>query len=236
MQSTLFEIPEELAQPKWGEMAVSLSFDETAIIAWIMRLHNNDNAFDVDLTYSTGRLWANIPRPIITMDISKDSMASVLADSRAIPLKDMSVGSIFFDPPFVVAPSCKPGIIRDRFSCYKNVQQLWAFYKETIIECYRVLHDGGIAVMKCQDIVSSGKNWDSHFEAMSYFKVTGFIFKDLFVLGRSNILWSPNMQNQQHARKNHCYYLVFKKPPHNKSLNPTPNSAPIEGGASLESE
>jgi len=39
----------------------------------------------------------------------------------------------------------------------------------------------------------------------------GFYIKDLFILGRNNIMWSPNMEHQQHARKNHCYFLVLQK-------------------------
>ena len=42
-------------------------------------------------------------------------------------------------------------------------------------------------------------------------KAMGFYAKDLFILVRNNVLWSPNMENQQHARKNHSFYWVFKK-------------------------
>jgi len=219
MQEVLFEIPEAIRQPKWDEKAVSLSFDENAIIRWIMELHNAGKPFDIDPTYSTGRFWDGLPKPRLKFDMSPSDMGSVSkADARFLPLKDGVVSSIMFDPPFVVAPSPKPGIIRDRFSCYKNITALWQFYLLAMHEFWRVLGGDGLLVVKCQDVVSSGKNWASHYEVMKYAEQTGFQFEDLFVLGRKNVLWSPNMENQKNARKNHCYFLVFRKPVNQSSV------------------
>jgi len=61
------------------------------------------------------------------------------------------------------------------------------------------------------DTVSGGINYMSHAKVMLEAQRAGFYIKDLFILGRKNILWSPNMKNQQHARKNHCYFLVLQK-------------------------
>ena len=51
----------------------------------------------------------------------------------------------------------------------------------------------------------------SHAKIMQWASEVGFYCKDLFVLGNNNVLLSPNTANQQHARKNHSYFLVFKK-------------------------
>jgi hypothetical protein len=50
-----------------------------------------------------------------------------------------------------------------------------------------------------------------------------------FFVGRTNISVTTTDQAIQAV-------IEFMETPHNKPLNPTPNSAPVEGGASLESE
>ena len=39
----------------------------------------------------------------------------------------------------------------------------------------------------------------------------GYYVKDLFILQATSVLFSPNMANQQHARKTHSYFLVLQK-------------------------
>lgn len=195
----------------WNDMATTLEFDEQRIIKAIMKLHNNGQPFDVDPTYSKGVFWRGLPEPRHKFDINPQVEGVTQGDARSLPLDDESVGSVMFDPPFVVAPSPKPGIIRDRFSCYYNAAELWGMYGEALAEFWRVLRPAGIVAFKCQDMVSSGRQWWSHIEVYRMATELGFYGKDLFVLGRHNVLWSPNMKNQRHARKNHSYYWVFQK-------------------------
>lgn len=207
----LFDSPETIRKPKWDEMVSSLSYDENEIIRWIILIHNKGQAFDVDPTYSVGRFWKGLPKPKYKYDINPQIEGVEKADARKLPLADGCVNSIMFDPPFIVAPSPKPGIIRDRFSCYANVKQLLKFYDEAMQEFHRVLVKGGMVTVKCQDIVSSQKQYLSHVKIVNMAEKLGFYSKDLFILVRKSVLWSPNMENQQHARKHHSYFLVFVK-------------------------
>jgi len=82
-------------------------------------------------------------------------------------------------------------------------------YSGSLKEFSRVLKDDGIVIFKCQDIVSSAKQHFTHcwvmYEAMKY----GFYPKDLFILLAKNRL--NDGRKQQHARKFHSYFFVFKK-------------------------
>lgn len=133
-----------------------------------------------------------------------------------MPLANESISSIIFDPPFV-AKNTKDrvpnGIIEMRFSGYPTVGRLWEFYLESLVEFWRVLRYGGILAFKCQDVVSGGKQHWSHVEVYRMATDLGFYGWDLFQLGRRNVLWSPNMANQKHSRKNLCYFWVFRKDP-----------------------
>jgi hypothetical protein len=207
----LFDMPETLRRPKWDDKVLSLSSDEKQIIRWILDLHNAGKGVDVDPTYSIGHFWEGLPKPKYRYDIAPQIDGVEKADARHLPLENESIQSVMFDPPFVVAPSPKPGIIRDRFSCYSTVKKLWEFYDEALREFHRILVTGGILIFKCQDIVSGGKQHLSHVAVINSATKAGFYCKDLFILSRPNVLWSPNMENQQHARKTHSYFLVFRK-------------------------
>lgn len=201
---------------KYNHRIFSFSFDEREIILNIMILYNNGDRFDCDPTFSKGRFYKNLPEPRLKFDINPQTPETKTADCRNLPLESLSINSIMFDPPFVVAPSPKPGIIRDRFSCYSNVSTLWNFYSESLVEFIRILTHNGIIVMKCMDIVSGEVNFMFHAFIISKAQQLGLYVNDLFVLARKNVLWSPNMAKQQHARKNHSYFLILKK--HNKKV------------------
>lgn len=207
----LFELPESVEPTRWNEMVTTLSYNETEIIRWIINLHNNGQRFDVDPTYSTGRFWQGLPQPLHRFDLAPQSEVVLQADARNIPLDSESVGSVMFDPPFVVAPSARPGIIRDRFSCYADVPTLWAFYRDALTEFWRILRSKGIVVFKCQDMVSGSTQYLTHAFVINAAQEIGFYVKDLFILAATSVLFSPNMANQQHARKTHSYFLVLEK-------------------------
>jgi hypothetical protein len=199
---------------EWSDKAVSLNYNESAIIAAIIKLYNADQPFAVDATYSTGRMWTKLPQPLMRFDLYPQGDDVQQADARALPLADSSVGSVMFDPPFVMKDTTTRvpnGIIECRFTGYKNAADLWGMYGAALTEFYRVLTPGGIVAFKCQDVVSSGKQWWSHIKVYEMATALGFVGRDLFVLGRKSVMWSPNMRNQKHARKNHCYYWVFEK-------------------------
>lgn len=214
--SLLDDIPEKLAWLK-DEIAFSLSFNQDKILRDIIRLYNDGQAFDVDCTYSKGVMWRNVVEPTFKFDLDPQVAGVVKASADNLPLEAESVGSIFFDPPFKASKSKVKGIIEERFTAFSSIEQLWQFYHRSLAEFWRVLEPGGIVAVKCQDTVSGSKNYFSHFEIESSARALGFIQLDLFVLGSKSIIMSPNMHNQQHARKNHSFILVFQREPVRKT-------------------
>ena len=191
----------------------TVSENQTEIIQSIRKLYLENKPFECDPTYSKGNFYKDIPQPKFKFDLYPEIDGVDKADVRNLPLKNGTVKSVMFDPPFVGGSrkDGKPGIIKERFGYYKNIPALWAMYKDALIEIHRVLIDNGILVFKCQDTVESGKNWFSHIEIMNMAIHSGFYPKDLFILVAKNRLISPNMRNQKHARKYHCYFWVFEK-------------------------
>ena len=79
------------------------------------------------------------------------------------------------------------------------------------IEARRVLKDNGILIVKCQDEVSAGIQRLTHVEIIVNYAALDFYAKDLFILTRPNKPGVSRILRQLHARKNHCYFIVFVK-------------------------
>jgi hypothetical protein len=90
-------------------------------------------------------------------------------------------------------------------------------------EAYRVLKLRGVLIVKCQDEVSANLQRLTHVEIINEYRTMGFHPKDLFVLIRPNKPAVSRVLRQEHARKNHSYFLVFVKTgggnPRGKRLN-----------------
>ncbi len=176
--------------------------------------------FDLDCTYSKGVFWKTLPQPIHKTDLYPQSDKVVKADSGDLPFEDNSMSSVMFDPPFIIEGKntyhkTKAGssIIAKRFEGYFNFEELKAHYFRTLKESYRLLKNDGLLVMKCQDIVSSGKNHFTHCMVMQMAIDIGYCPQDMFVLISKNRInsFGTKWQRQYHARKYHSYFWVLKK-------------------------
>lgn len=210
--SLIPDIPNQLVWLK-GEIAFSLSFDQNKILRDIMRLWLDGSPFDVDCTYSRGVFWKKLPQPRLKFDIDPQFPDVVRSSSNSLPLESESVKSLVFDPPFMPTQSKNnPGVIKSRFTAFNSVDEMFALYETSLDEFWRVLQPKGILVVKCQDFVSSGKNWFSHFQIEKHARNIGFEELDLFILGNKYPLISSTWKRQIHARKSHSYFIVFRRP------------------------
>jgi hypothetical protein len=60
-------------------------------------------------------------------------------------------------------------------------------------------------------MVSGSTQYLTHAFVIVAAQEIGYYVKDLFILQATSVLFSPNMANQQHARKTHSYFLVLEK-------------------------
>lgn len=203
----------------FGKKIIStISYNEQEIIRDILHLHADGGNIDCDPTYSIGNFYKNgLTQPTHKFDKFPQIEGVIEATSDKLPLRDQSMRTIMFDPPFVLGgdtyDDAKEGscIIAKRFTGFHDFNELKDMYSSSLKEFARVLIGGGIVIFKCQDVVSSALNHFTHawvmYEAMKY----GFYPKDLFILlARARL---TDNRVQQHGRKFHAYYWVFKKMP-----------------------
>lgn len=193
--------------------------DEEALLS-ILKIHANGQSIDLDPTYSTGGFYkkTTVSEPKYKFDIEPQSPGVLAADAANLPLPDNSVNVTVFDPPFLATtgPSLKKqdesNKLNKRFKVFPNEESLFKFYTDALKELYRVTKPNGILIFKCQDKVSSGKQYFSHCYIYNSACEIKWYPKDFFILlAKHRLVAGWQLQNQKHARKFHSYYWVFQK-------------------------
>lgn len=206
----------------------------------VARLHLPAGARVADVTYGKGVFWQKVPAgryellfsdkdAKVDRDLRHGVAVRTGVDSRTLPFSDNSLDAVVFDPPYMeglfrasadhLAGSGTHATFREHYSsgqASENGAPKWHdavldLYLRTGPEAYRVLKNKGVFVVKCQDEVSANKQRLTHVEIISAYESLGFYTKDLFVIVRTNRPVVSRLKTQEHARKNHSYFLVFQK-------------------------
>ena len=181
-----------------------------------------------DVTYGKGVFWKNVNKDQYTLYCS-DIKTGV--DCRKLPYKNQSMDCVVLDPPYMegfyrrhsshLAGNGTFASFREAYSDGSVYSQqtdapkyhgaVLAMYCSAGLEALRVLKNNGILIVKCQDEVSANKQHLTHVEIINEYTKYGFIAEDLFVMIRNNKPNISTLKKQVHARKNHSYFLVFRK-------------------------
>ena len=204
------DIKPDLGQPVY----TAVVGDNADLIYQVARLYLPPNAVLGDLTYGQGAWWSKVNLAgcrFFKSDLTTRPTAAF--DFRKLPYPDGYFDVVAFDPPYMHNPS-NP-MVEPR---YANAQTTRGLYHEDIIKLYaegmreakRVLKPGGMLWVKTADEVESAHQRRSHIEIHGIAMKLGLIDEDLFLLVRTQ---PPVIQfHQVHARKNHSFLWIFRKP------------------------
>jgi len=186
----------------------------------VLSLYVTPGSVVADVTYGKGVFWKRVPKEQYTLlatDIEKGT------DCRNLPYEDKTVDCVVLDPPFMHTPGGTAHVGHQNYEGYykNNVVQNGSGkkYHEAVLDLYfkagteahRVLKGEGIFVVKCADEVCANQQRLTHVELINEYAKRGFVIEDLFVLVRNNRPGVSRLLRQVHARKNHSYFLVFRK-------------------------
>lgn len=191
----------------------------------VLDLHVFPGAIIADVTFGKGVFWTNVPRDRYVLHASDVQTGT---DCRALPYANGSHDCVVLDPPYMeglyrraqshMAGAGKYAAFRNHYSNGKATNggpkyhaAVADLYFSAGREAYRVLRDEGVLIVKCQDEVSANQQWLTHVEIINEYATLGFYAKDLFIVVRSNRPAMSRVIRQEHARKNHSYFLVFIK-------------------------
>jgi len=191
----------------------------------VLVLHVSEGATVADVTYGKGVFWKYVPKGKYNL-LATDIQTGV--DCRELPYGNETVDCVVLDPPYMeglfrrnaehLAGAGTHNSFREHYSNGEATKEgrkyhaaVLDLYFKAGAEAYRVLRDGGILIVKCQDEVSANTQRLTHVEIINRFEAIGFYTKDLFVVVRPNRPGVSRLIKQVHARKNHSYFLVFVK-------------------------
>jgi hypothetical protein len=134
-----------------------------------------------------------------------------------MPFKDRCFDVIVYDPPHI------PNQGRDKRKDFNtrfglvlkspavNGYNFSHLYPPFMREAYRVLKPEGILLCKIADYIHGHRFQWAHIELMKAAAEVDITACDCIVKVRKGPIMDPRWRNAHHARRHHCYWLVFRK-------------------------
>jgi hypothetical protein len=198
--------------------------DNSDLFPKVAKLYIPKKSRVLDTTWGNGVFWKKMD--LKEFDVYQNDLdperGKYHYDFRSLPEAwDGIFDAVIIDPPYLYTggfKTLKTSIDKGYNNKARNemgihgVDAVDKLYYDGMKESYRLLKPKGILIVKCQDQVMSGKQVWGHVTYMNYAEKIGFENEDLFVLVQKN---QPTMRHkpeqQKHARRNHSYFLVFRK-------------------------
>jgi len=173
-----------------------------------------------DVTFGKGVFWKKVPPDAYKL-LATDLQDGV--DCRKLPYGDGVIDCVVFDPPYMHTPGGSAHEDHQNYEQYyqnnaasngngkKYHEAVLDLYFEAAKEAHRVLRTEGIYMVKCIDEVCANQQRLTHLEIINELATYGFVAEDLFIVMRVNRPGVSRILKQVHARKNHSYFIVFRK-------------------------
>ena len=192
--------------------------DDAALLERMLSFYpRSEPRLILDATVNVGRFWRGSARPVIGLDIEPRYRPTVVGDNRAMPFKDGVFDVVVYDPPHV------PNQGRDRQKDFNHrfglglkasATQGYNFahlYWPFVAEAYRVLKPEGLLLAKITDYVHNHRYQWAHLDVIAAAVAAGFCPCDCIIKVRRGPIIDPKWREAHHSRRQHCYWLVFRK-------------------------
>ncbi|MGO9130520.1 MAG: hypothetical protein ACLQIS_12390 [Bryobacteraceae bacterium] len=171
----------------------------------------------MDATVNGGRFWHGSARPVIGMDIQPHYGPEVVADNCQMPFRDEAFDVVVYDPPHI--PNQGKDNQKDfnvRFGLVQKSSKETGYsfshtYPPFAREAYRVLRPEGVLFCKIADYVHNHRYQWAHVDLIQAAAAVGFQPCDCIIKVRKGPIIDPKWNIAHHSRRQHCYWLVFRK-------------------------
>jgi hypothetical protein len=171
----------------------------------------------LDATVNAGSFWRDSTRKIIGLDIDARQRPTVCGNNALMRFRSGLFDVVVYDPPHI------PNQGRDRSKDFNRRFGLGArapkehgysfahTYPAFMAEAYRVLVEEGVLLAKIADYVHNHRYQWAHVELIQAGQQAGFTACDCIVKVRNGPIIDPKWKTAHHSRRQHCYWIVFRK-------------------------
>lgn len=171
----------------------------------------------LDATVNGGRFWRGSKRKIVGLDKELSHRPTVAADNTKMPFPNDSFNVVVYNPPHIPNQGKdKQKDFNTRFglgarSPKENGYTFTHTFPPFVKEAYRVLRSEGILLAKITDYIHHHRYQWAHVELVQAARGAGFQPCDCVIKIRKGPIIDPKWKVAHHSRRQHCYWLVFRK-------------------------
>ncbi|HVP45846.1 MAG TPA: hypothetical protein VMT32_04660, partial [Bryobacteraceae bacterium] len=151
------------------------------------------------------------------LDIEITHRPSIVGDNTKMPFRAASFDVVVYDPPHVPnqgKDKKKDFNIRFGLGQRSPKEHGYSFshlYPGFVQEAHRVLRPEGILLSKVADYVHDHQYQWAHVDLVQAARAVGFTACDCIIKIRKGPIIDPKWKVAHHSRRQHCYWLVFRK-------------------------
>lgn len=205
-------------ETKYEPLASVWYGDDAELLEQLLRFYPRRRPRRIlDATVNGGRFWRDSKRSIIGLDLEVKHKPSVVADNAAMPFKAAFFDVVVYDPPHI------PNQGRDKQKDFNTRFGLgikspkehgYSFshtYPAFLKEAWRVLRAEGVLLCKITDYIHNHRYQWASVDLIDAARAVGFLACDCIVKVRKGPIVDPKWKQAHHTRRQHCYWLVFRK-------------------------
>ncbi len=171
----------------------------------------------LDATVNNGRFWKGSKRQVTGLDIDPRHRPTVVGDNTNMPFEADSFDVVVYDPPHIPNQGKdKSKDFNTRFglvlrSSKENHYTFSHTFPPFVREAFRVLKSEGILLCKITDYVHNHRYQWAHIDFINAACDVGLTPCDCIIKVRKGPIIDPKWKMAHHSRRQHCYWLVFRK-------------------------
>ncbi len=219
-QKLLLEVPspEKLRDSNYDPLPSIWNGDDAELLDKMLNFYPRKKPKDIlDATVNGGRIWRGLDWNFIGMDIDPAQNPDVVADNTDMPFDDSSFDVVVYDPPHI--PNQGKDRSKDfntRFGLTRKSPKEEGYnfsfmFPPFTREAYRVLRREGLLLCKIADYIHNHRYQWAHIELVRAAQEVGFKACDCIIKIRKGPIVDPRWRVAHHARRQHVYWLVFRK-------------------------
>jgi hypothetical protein len=171
----------------------------------------------LDATVGGWRFWKSSRRPVVGLDLKFKNDPTVIADNIKMPFRSSTFDVVVYDPPHV--PNQGKDKLKDFTSRFglggratKENGYSFSYTFPSFLEgAHEILKPEGVLFCKVTDYVHDHRYQWAHVDLIKAAESAGFVACDCIIKVRKGPIVDPKWKTAHHSRRQHAYWLVFRK-------------------------